>query len=175
VKSSFYSLIPLLPLSCKSIQYLCSQSRILAGWRLETRLNSIPLLPSSYPGRLASRNSTQFNTSAPKLVSWQAGVSKLDSIQYILSQAPILAGCRLETRLNSIPLLPSSYPGRLASRNSTQFNTSAPKLVSWQAGVSKLDSTALLFWQKLPSNHFARIPRKTQPLLLRRGIYWSIA
>jgi hypothetical protein len=42
MKSSFRSLIPFLLLFC--------------NWKL----NSIPLLPSSYPGRLGSRNSTQF-------------------------------------------------------------------------------------------------------------------
>jgi hypothetical protein len=41
-----------------SIHFLCSQGHILAGWRLATRLNSFSLLPSSYLGRLASRNST---------------------------------------------------------------------------------------------------------------------
>jgi hypothetical protein len=42
MKSSFHSLIPFLPLFCNC------------------QLNSIPLLPSSYPGRLTSRNSTRF-------------------------------------------------------------------------------------------------------------------
>jgi hypothetical protein len=47
MKSSFYSLIPFLPLFCNcqfrrldSIQFLCSQVHILAGWRLETRLST---------------------------------------------------------------------------------------------------------------------------------------
>jgi hypothetical protein len=104
----------------------------------KTRLNSIPLLPSSCSGRLASRNwtpleslqflrsqahvlaawpledSTHFNSSAPKLISWQHGLSK--------------------TRLTSIPLLTSSYPGSLASRrlDSTQFLCSqAHVLAAW--------------------------------------------
>jgi hypothetical protein len=47
MEPSFHSLIPFSPLFCNC------QFR---------RLNSIPLLPSSYPGRLASRNSTQFFT-----------------------------------------------------------------------------------------------------------------
>jgi hypothetical protein len=45
MKSSFQSLIPFLPLFCNcqfrrfsSIQFLCSQTHILAGWRLQTRL-----------------------------------------------------------------------------------------------------------------------------------------
>jgi hypothetical protein len=41
-KSSFHSLIPFLPLFCNC------------------QLSSVPLLPSSYPAWLASRNSTQF-------------------------------------------------------------------------------------------------------------------
>jgi hypothetical protein len=42
-----------------------------------------------------------------------------------------------KTRLNSIPLLPSSYPGRLVSRNSTPF---------------------------FSTEHFAQTTQKTQPL-----------
>jgi hypothetical protein len=42
MKPSFHSLIHILPLFCNC------------------QFNSIPLLPSSYPGRLASRNSTPF-------------------------------------------------------------------------------------------------------------------
>jgi hypothetical protein len=45
MKSSFHSLIPFLPLFCScqfrrldSIQFLCSQAHILAGWSPETRL-----------------------------------------------------------------------------------------------------------------------------------------
>jgi hypothetical protein len=45
LKSSCHSLILFLPLFCRcqfrrldSIQFLCSQAHILAGWRLETRL-----------------------------------------------------------------------------------------------------------------------------------------
>jgi hypothetical protein len=33
------------------------------------------------------------------------------------------------------------YSATANSENSTQFNSSAPKLISWQAGVSKLDSS----------------------------------
>jgi hypothetical protein len=47
-----------------------------------------------------------------------------------------------KTRLNSIPLLPSSHPGRLASRHSTLLD------YNW----------SLLY------NHFARTRQKTQPL-----------
>jgi hypothetical protein len=55
---------------------------------------------------------------------------------------------------------------------STQFNSSAPKLVSWQTGVPKLST--LFYYRSLPSattteqycwifpyNHFPRTPRKT--------------
>jgi hypothetical protein len=48
VESSCHSLIPFLAL-------------VLRLPTPKTRLNSIPLLPSSYPGRLASRNSTRLN------------------------------------------------------------------------------------------------------------------
>jgi hypothetical protein len=61
---------------------------------------------------------------------------------FIIPQLPIL-----RTRLNSIPLLSSSYPGRLASRNST-LHFSATVLYS---GI-------FLY------NHFARTTQKTQPL-----------
>jgi hypothetical protein len=58
---------------------------------------------------------------------------------------------------------------------STQFNPSAPKLISLQAGVSKLDSafcaTTVLYCRTLPHNHFARTPQKSHPLLLRRRVY----
>jgi hypothetical protein len=54
MKSSLYSLIPFLPLFCNcqfrridSIQFICSQAPIPAGWRLETRLDSMLLLPAS--------------------------------------------------------------------------------------------------------------------------------
>jgi hypothetical protein len=46
MKSSFHSLIPFLPLLCnfqfrrlESIEFLCSQAQIQAGWCLETRLD----------------------------------------------------------------------------------------------------------------------------------------
>jgi hypothetical protein len=112
MRSSFHSLIPFLPLLCNcqfwrldSIQCLCSKAHILAGWRLETRFNSMPLFPSSYHGRLESRNSTQFNASAPKLISWQAGVSKLYSIQRFCSQAGV---SKLDSSLHPMLLLPAS-------------------------------------------------------------------
>jgi hypothetical protein len=47
-KSFSHSLVPFLPLFCNLLIP-------------KTRLNSIPLLPSSYPGRLASRNSTRLD------------------------------------------------------------------------------------------------------------------
>jgi hypothetical protein len=88
-----------------------------------TRLNSIPLLPSSHPGRLASRNSTRLDS------------TRLDSIQFLCCQAHILAGWRLETRLDS---------------TTASFGT-------------------------LPYNHFARITWKTQPVLLGRRVYSAVA
>jgi hypothetical protein len=84
MKSSCHGLIPFLPLFCNyqfrrldSVQFLCSQANIPAGWSLQTRLIS------------------------PNHISWQTGIPKLDSVP--------------------IPLLPSSYSGKLASRNSTHF------------------------------------------------------
>jgi hypothetical protein len=52
MKSSFHSLIPFLPLFCNcqfrrldSVQFLCSQAHVLAGWRLE--LDSVLILSFS--------------------------------------------------------------------------------------------------------------------------------
>jgi hypothetical protein len=56
------------------------------------------------------------------------------------------------SRHNSIPLLLSSFPGRLA------FET----------------RVTLLNWNSL-YKHFVRITRKTQSLLLTRSVYWSVA
>jgi hypothetical protein len=39
------------------------------------------------------------------------------SLHRLISFLPLFCNCEL----NSLPLLPSSYPGRLASRNSSQF------------------------------------------------------
>jgi hypothetical protein len=54
MKSSFHSLTHFLPLICSyqfwrldSIQFLCSQAHISAGWRLETRLDLTRLLFST--------------------------------------------------------------------------------------------------------------------------------
>jgi hypothetical protein len=62
------------------------------------------------------------------------------------------------TRLHSIRLLTSSYPGRLASRNSTRllFSTTLSRLVSFY-------------------NSSIRTTQKTQPLLLRRHVYCVVA
>jgi hypothetical protein len=50
-----------------------------------------------------------------------------------------------------------------------QFNSSAPKLISWQAGVSKLNS--VLFNWILPYNHFAQTTQKMQPLYCWEGVF----
>jgi hypothetical protein len=83
-------------------------------------------------------------------------LAPLDSFPAIILQLPVP-----KTRLSSIPLLPSSYPARLASRNSTRQN-----------------------WT-LPCNHFSRTTQKTQPLyfwegsftvpLHSNGSYWIVA
>jgi hypothetical protein len=74
-------------------------------------------------------------------ITYAVFFSQLNSILAINLQLPIE-----KTRLNSIPLIPSSYPGRLASRNSTLHSL-------------------LLFY---PAEHFLIT---TQPLLLRRSVY----
>jgi hypothetical protein len=56
-------------------------------------------------------------------------------------------------QLNSIPLLPSSYPGRLTSQNSI-----------------RLFSNELIFIK-----HFARTTHKTRPLLFGGRVYSSVA
>jgi hypothetical protein len=55
MKSPLHCLIPFLPLfsNCQhrrldSVQFLCSQAHILAGWRLETRLDSSTVQLNSY-------------------------------------------------------------------------------------------------------------------------------
>jgi hypothetical protein len=53
-------------------------------------------------------------------------------------------------QLNSIPLLPSSYPDKLTSRNSTRL-----RLLKW----------SLLY------NHFVRTTKKTQPLYRWEGVF----
>jgi hypothetical protein len=68
----------------------------------------------------------------------------------IILQLPIS-----KTRLNSNPLLPSSYPDRLASRNSN-FQSTAPL-------------PCLLY------NYFERTTQKTQPLLLEMRSYSAVA
>jgi hypothetical protein len=62
----------------------------------------------------------------------------------------------------------------------THFYSSAPKLIFWQAVVSKLDSSLLCYsaWSRLLTVSFynpsARTTQKMQPLL-RRRVYWSVA
>jgi hypothetical protein len=58
-----------------------------------------------------------------------------------------------KTELNSIPLLPSSYPGRLASRNSTPFCAASTR------------------FRTLLYNHFATTTQKTQPLYCWEGMF----
>jgi hypothetical protein len=52
-----------------------------------------------------------------------------------------------------------------------QFNSSAPKLISKQAGISKLDSTRLLLLNlNFLYNHFARTTQKTQLIFGRASL-----
>jgi uncharacterized membrane-anchored protein len=70
------------------------------------------------------------------------------------------------------------YSAAANSEDSTQFNSSAPKLVSRQAGVSKLDSSLLDYSTRSRLltvsfyNHSARTTQKTISLLVRRFVYW---
>jgi hypothetical protein len=72
------------------------------------------------------------------------------------------------------------YSAVINSEDSTPFSSSAPTLISWQAGVSKLDSS-------LPTTTLGRVfwlcpfisprhePHGKQPLLLRRHVYRFVA
>jgi hypothetical protein len=86
------------------------------------------------------------------------------SFHSLIPFLPLVYNCQL----SSVPLLPGSYPGRLASRNSTQFSSSAPMLISRQAGLAKLDSI-LLSWTLL-YNHFARTTQKIQSVHCWEGV-----
>jgi hypothetical protein len=68
---------------------------------------------------------------------------------------------------NTIPLLPSSYSGRLASRSST-FHF-------WHdySSTTSLTTPSRLLTMSF-YNTTARTIQKTQPLLSRRRVYWSV-
>jgi hypothetical protein len=60
------------------------------------------------------------------------------------------------------------------SEDSTQFSSSAPKLISWQAGVSNLNSSlyvATAGFVTLLYNNFAWTTQKTQPLYCSEGVF----
>jgi hypothetical protein len=78
------------------------------------------------------------------------------SFRSLIPFLPLFCSCQFR-RLDSIHLLPSSYPGRLASRNSTLHS-----------------STAIFCWT-LPYNHFAQITQETQHVLLTRRVYRAVA
>jgi hypothetical protein len=78
-----------------------------------------------------------------------------NSFLAVILQLPIMM-----TQLSSSPLLPSSYLGRLASQ--TQLFIS--DYCSWSHLLT------VSFY-----NPSAWITQKTQPLLLRRRVYWSVA
>jgi hypothetical protein len=86
---------------------------------------------------------TDFITASLSLqITHEIFFAKPNSFLAIILQLPIP-----KSRLSSIPMFSSSYPGRLASRNSTLF--------SW----------SLLY------NHFARTTHKTQPLSCLEGVF----
>jgi hypothetical protein len=82
-------------------------------------------------------------------ITYEVFLAQSNSFLTIILQLPIP-----KTQLNSISLLPSSYPGRLASRNSTLHF-----------------SAIILYCRILLYNHVARTTQKTQLLLLRRRVY----
>jgi hypothetical protein len=90
-------------------------------------------------------------------MSWQAGVSKLNSIQFLCSQAHVPAGGSPETRLNSIPLLPSSCPGRLESRNSTDLNDLLCPFYNSSARTSQKHSSSIVAWIRFRGNVFIQL------------------
>jgi hypothetical protein len=67
----------------------------------------------------------------------------------------------------------SSFSATANSEASTQFNFSAPQLISYQACVSKLGSSLNDLNWPLHYNHFARTTQKTQPLLCWEGVLTS--
>jgi hypothetical protein len=71
------------------------------------------------------------------------------SFHRLIHFLPLFCNCQL----SSIPLLPSSYPGRLAFRNSTQFH------------YVPASFAANLY------NHFARTTQKTQPLYCSESMF----
>jgi hypothetical protein len=70
--------------------------------------------------------------------------------------------CHFKSHMKSSfhSLIPFHYSATANSEDSTEFNSSAPKLTSWQAGISKLDS--VLHNCILLYNNFARTTQKTQ-------------
>jgi hypothetical protein len=67
------------------------------------------------------------------------------------------------------------YSATAKSEDSTEFNSSAPRLLPWQAGVSELYSTqfyaATASFGNLSYIHFARTTQKTQPLYCWQGLF----
>jgi hypothetical protein len=59
-----------------------------------------------------------------------------------------------KTWLNSIPLLPSSYPGRLASRNSTQFFSTELFFIIALHGPRRKHTRPLYPRKRAPSTHY---------------------
>jgi hypothetical protein len=116
---------------------------------------------------------TQYNSQSSLAISWQ----RMDTLSLQITHEIFFAQPNLslslslrlpipKIRLQSIPLRPSSYPGRMASRNSILH--------------FRLDySTTVLFTLSclLPvsfHNTSTRNTQKAQPLLLRRCVYWSV-
>jgi hypothetical protein len=80
----------------------------------------------------------------------------------------------LSTQFNPIqsnPIQSNPIQSNPIQFNSIQFNSSAPKLISWQAGVSKLDTSLNGHNWTLLYNHFTRTTQKTQPLYRWEGMF----
>jgi hypothetical protein len=69
-----------------------------------------------------------------------------------------------------ILFLPLFCKCNLRRLDSIQFNSSAPKRIYWQAGVSNSTRLRLLRWSLL-YNHYARTTQKIQPLYFLEDVF----
>jgi hypothetical protein len=71
-------------------------------------------------------------------------------------------------------VLSCHYSATANSKESTQFNSSVPKIISWQAGVSKLDSSLNGLNWALPYNYFAQTTQKAQAFYCWEGVFTAL-
>jgi hypothetical protein len=144
-----------------------------------------------------SEDSSQFNSSAPKLTSLQTGVG--NSIPHFLYEIESYVttdgqSASLSWSKASIwGLRPGFYYyqtvagllvcGALSDeRTCLSFTVAAdpcyrshsPVRLPWDSWLAQIRALLLCCWTLL-YNHFARTTQKTKPLLLRRCVYWSVA